>query len=174
MKDKINDKNVEFSITFGIRTAQNPAWNLIDSEVKFPPFTLTGGIQVYVMKIQKFLKIYILHPELGYRKLVSDISDFIAKDTFVAITTKGTITKLYLNAILISTVKFDKEKNNIEIGDFVLVKIKNGDLKSIVINGDIEIVLVAEIKSINTDNLKLLFIDCNEIASLNKDKLIHF
>lgn len=154
---KEHDK-YEFSITFWIRINENPGWKNIEADINFPPFTVKHGIIVYFSKYGEELKIYLLHPELGYRKLVVNIKNYLNKDTFIALTNSSTETKLYLNANLVTKIDKDNLKNNLEVGDYVMVEIQDNDFNDISIGSTTSVLTPAKIKKIfnNSAQFELL------------------
>lgn len=163
--------NKDFTITFWIRVDKNPGWMKLDSDINFPPFLVNDGINVYFTKHQNFLKVYVLHPSVGYRKIVFDISDYVQKDLFIALTNSKDETKLYLNGKLKLTSNLKDLPSNIEVGDYVLVNIRAGDLKTVKLDGNLEVVLPAKIVSIDKKNLSLFFFNVNEYATLDISRL---
>jgi len=127
---------------------------------------------IYSAKYNNKFKVFILHPEYGYRKLVVNVSKYIGKDTFVAITAKGKETKLYLNVDLVSTVQREDVVSSLEIGDFVMVKICQGDLKNVNIPTKVEVIQPAEVQSLNGETATFYFFQSNEIVVLPINKLI--
>lgn len=164
----------EFSITFWIRVQNNHSWNEIGSDIRFPPFTIPNtGVKVHCCKYGKIFKIYILHPDVGYRKLTADITNYIGKDTFVAVVNTEDDVKLYLNAELVETVRITDLYQQLEVGDFVMVNVEDGDLENIVIKGDLKVALPAEIKKIDGEDLTLFFYELNQITQLSKEKILY-
>lgn len=102
-----------------------------------------------------YMKIYLLHPEMGYRKLKVKIDKYITNDTFVALTNNDEVTKLYLNAELVKEVTKGDIKNDLEIGDYVMVALKNNDFKNINIDENSKFITSAKIKKILDDYLEL-------------------
>ncbi len=164
----------EFSITFWIRVQNNSSWKEKESDIRFPPITIPEkGVTVHSCKYGTKFKVYILHPEIGFRKLVADITDYFGKDTFVAVVNTIENTQLYLNAKLVETIKTTDLNQQLEVGDFVMVKVKDGDLKNITITGDLEVVFPAEIKKIDGNNLTLFFYENNQITQLSKERILY-
>lgn len=164
----------EFSITFWIRVKNNSSWNEIGSDIRFPPFTIsTTGAKVHCCKYGKIFKIYILHPDIGYRKLTADITKYIGKDTFVAVVNTKDDVKLYLNAELVETVRIADLYQHLEVGDFVMANVEAGDLENLVIKADLKVALPAEIKKIDGGNLTLFFHELNQITQLPKEKILY-
>jgi len=151
------DNKYEFSITFWIRTQKNPGWMEKESEINFPPFTVKQGIMVFFSKIRENLKIYLLHPDLGYRKLTVDITNYLRNDTFVALTNTDRETNLYLNANLIKKITVEDLMNDLEIGDYVMVEVKNKDFENIQIGENISTLMPAKIKKLSGDTAQLEF-----------------
>ncbi len=165
----------EFSVTFWIRNDANPDWKNKDSFIDFPPIDLRDkGIVIHFRKFRDILKVYVLNSDIGFRKLVADVSDHIGKDVFIAITNSETETKLYLDAELVATVKRYESKDNLEIGDFVILGVKEGDLKGLTISDpSLNVALEAEIKKINQDEAILQFKELNEITKLPLSRIIY-
>lgn len=166
-------KKIQFSITYWIRAEKNPGWNSEDAEIRFPPFTVEKGIKVYTVKQGNFYKIYILHPEYGYRKIAANIKEHIGRDTFVAITVDDTETKLYFNAHLASSSSTDKMVDELEIGDFVMVNVRSGDLKKFNMGRELEVVMPAEVKGIDGNLLELYFFELKEIVKLPRERIVY-
>jgi hypothetical protein len=165
-------KNSEFTITFWIKVNKNPAWNESDSEINFPPFTVKNGIQVYFSKYGPKLKAYILHPEMGYRKIIANIENYLHKDAFIALTNSDKENKLYINAKLVKTSKTGTLRRGLEIGDYVMVSIKDGDLKNTKLSGDMDLILPGKIISIeDKSKVTIFFFNINETATVSKSKL---
>ena len=165
-------EKIEFTITFWIKADENPGWNSEDTDVRFPPFTVQKGIKVFTVKYGRKFKVYILHPQFGYRKVTADIHEYIGKNAFIAITVDGKISKLYLNAKLISTLSVDEMISELEQGDFILVRVQSEDLKNIRIAEGVQVVMPAEVKAIESTKLRLFFFDINEIAELPRDRIV--
>lgn len=165
--------NKEFTITFWVSLDKNPSWVDTNSEINFPPFSTNNWIQVFFSKIWKELKIYILHPELWYRKIKANIEKYLTEKTFIALTNDENETKLYLNANLVTIVSKQDLKTNLEVWDYVMVQIKNWDLEKLKIDWEIEVIVQAIIKKIKWDSLTLDFFTYWEIKILSKDKLIY-
>lgn len=163
--------NKGFTITFWIRVGKNPGWMQLDSDINFPPFVVNEGINVYFSKYQNLLKVYVLHPSVGYRKIVFDISDYIQKDMFVALTNSKNETKLYLNGSLKLTCDLKDLSSNLEVGDYVLANIQSEDLNNVKVGKNVEVVLPAKIKSIEKNKLTLFFFNVNEYSTLDISKL---
>ena len=166
--------NNEFSITFWIDIYKNPAWLKEDSEIIFPMFTVKNGIIVFFSKIKEKLKVYLLHPEIGYRKLVVDVSKYIGSKTFVALTNSSEETILYLNAVQVCILKVNENVESLEIGDYVMVVVKNGELEGLKIEGDIEVMLPAKILKISDNKMQFEFFttgDKLKIAELDKTRI---
>jgi len=143
-----NNKKYEFTITFWIRIQNNPGWMKKESEIYFPFFTVKQGILVFFSKIRQNLKIYILHPDLGYRKLTANIAKYLRNDTFIALTNTEQETKLYLNADLVKEIVKEDLFNDLEVGDYVMVEIKNDDFENIKINKEISMLAPAKIRKL--------------------------
>ena len=152
-----NNKKYEFSITFWIRTQKNPGWMKKESEINFPPFTVKQGIMIFFSKIRENLKIYLLHPDLGYRKLTANITKYLRNDTFVALTNTEEETNLYLNADLVKNITKENLRNDLEIGDYVMVEIKNKDFKNIQIGENISTLMPAKIRKLSGNTAQLEF-----------------
>lgn len=152
----MNNENekYDFSITFWIRKNENPGWSNIEADINFPPFTVKHGIIVYFSKYGEELKIYLLHPELGYRKLVVNIKDYFKEDAFIALTNNLTETKLYINANLVAEINKDTLENNIEVGDYVMAEIKDNDFNDISIGTTTSVVTPAKIKKISNNSVQ--------------------
>lgn len=167
MIDKDN-KKYDFSITFWIRAQNNPGWMKKQSEINFPPFTVSQGIMVFFSKIRENLNIYLLHPDLGYRKLTANITNYLRNDTFVALTNTEQETCLYLNADLVEKIAKKNLINDLEIGDYVMVKVKNGDLKNIQIGENISTLMPAKIRKLSGKTAQLEFFAIgNKIQVIN-------
>lgn len=152
-----DNKKYEFSITFWIRTQKNPGWMKKESEINFPPFTVKQGIMVFFSKIRENLKIYLLHPDLGYRKLTANITKYLQNDIFVALTNTEQETNLYLNADLVKKIAKDNLMNDLEIGDYVMVEIKNDDFENIQIGENISMLMPAKIRKLSGETAQLEF-----------------
>ncbi len=164
----------EFSITFWIRVNNNPSWKEKESDIKFPPITISEkGVIVHSSKYGTKFKVYILHPEIGFRKLSADITKYIGTDTFVVVVNDDEKSQLYLNAELVETIKITDISKQLEVGDFIMVKVKDGDLDNIKIKGDLEVAFPAEIKKIDNNNLTLFFYNLNKITQLSKDRILY-
>ena len=162
----------EFSITFWVSVEKNPSWIEKDSEITFPPFSVNNWIQVYVSKIWKTLKVFILHPELWYRKITANIEEYLTEKTFIALTHTKLETKLYFNAKLASVIDNKKLNSNLEVWDYVMVKIKNWDLNTLMVTGKAEVIWQAKIEKIQWDKLTLNFFGQWEVKTFLKNKLI--
>lgn len=165
--------NKEYTVTFWIRLNNNPSWKDRDSNIYFPPITNENGIQTHFSKYGTTFKIYVLHPEIGFRKIVADIEAYIGNDTFVAFTNNDKESKLYLNGALVSTTVSTDLTTELEIGDYVMAEIKENDLKSIHIKDGVVTIAPARVESINGDRIKLNFFGQNETIELNTNRLIH-
>ncbi len=165
--------NKNFTITFWIKTERNPTWTDIDSEINFPPFTINEWIQVFFSKYWTQLKIYILHPELWYRKISTNIKKYLLEKTFIALTNTESDTNLYINWELVNSIKIKDLDKNLEIWDYVMVNIKDWDLSNIKVTGDVQVILPAKIKAINWNNITLDFFNSWEIKDLDKSFLVY-
>lgn len=163
----------EFTITFWIRISQNPKWGENDSDINFPPITANNGAKIFFSKYGKYLKVYILHPEFGYKKLTTNIEKYLKRDTFLALTNSPKETKLYINANLVKTVKKSAARSNLEIGDYVMVQIKPGDSKLFTVGENIQIVLPAKIIETGTKSVKLQLFQPSEIIELPKERILY-
>jgi len=163
---------IEFSITFWIKKNENPGWNINDSIIRFPLFIVKNGIKVSFIKNQRNLKVFILHPEIGYRKMIADIKNNIGSDTFIALNVKNEVTELYINAKLVSSKNTSEILASIEVGDMVMAKVINSELKSINIGEGIEKYFPAEIKSIEGEKCTMLFFEFGEIIELSMERII--
>jgi hypothetical protein len=157
MMTEAEKNKYDFSVTFWIKAQKNPGWMNSDSEINFPPFTVKQGIMVFFCKIRENLKIYLLHPDLGYRKLTSKITNYLGKDTFVALTNTESETSLYLNADLVKKIEKKDLINDLEVGDYVMVNVKNGDLQNVQIGKGDTILMPAKIKTLSKENAQLEF-----------------
>ena len=162
---------IEFSITFWIRALRNPGWSDLESEIRFPPVTTKDGIRIFCAKYGKHFKVYVLHPEYGYRKLSIDASSYMGKDTFVAVTVKGENSKLYLNSEEVLSLDRKEMSKTIELGDIVMVSVKNGDLSNFKIEGQISVLLPAEVKRILDDEIEFYFFGLKEVSRLGKERI---
>src|SRR5258708_23415403 len=162
-------KNI-FSITFWIEVLKNPSWMDFDSDINFPPFVVNGDINVFMFKQGQYLKIYILHPEIGFRKIVANVKNVIGKDLFVAITNLDNETLLYLNSKLSVSVLSKNTLKSLEVGDFVLAKILPGDLKKIVVDKNTSAIIPAKITAIDNNYVTLFFFQQNEVKQLSIDR----
>ena len=168
------ENNNDFSITFWIEKYSNPGWNNKDSEVRFPPFTVKNGILVFFSKIRDKLKIYILHPDIGYRKMVTNISSFISQSTFVALTNSSTVSKLYLGTKTNPPAEVELINEPLEVGDYIMAIVKNNEIQGLSIEGDIEVFLPATIKKIKDNRLQLEFFTVGnktQIIELDKERI---
>lgn len=163
----------EFTITFWIRSSQNPKWSDLNSVIRFPPSTTQDGVIVFVTKYEEYLKVFVLDPEIGSRKIKVEIKDYIGKDTFVALVVNGDLSTLYLNAKVVMSVNKDSMERNIEIGDFVMVSIKDGELAGVKIGDNVSVIMPAEVTQILGDNGSFYFMGLNQSVVLPKNR-IHF
>ena len=170
---KADEKQDGFTITFWIWAADNPSWLSDKSNTRFTPVTLKGGVQVYSAKYGNQLRIFVLHPDYGYRKLVAEVTNYLGRDTFVALTVNGRISTLYLNGELVCETHVDEMIKKIEHGDFVMAKVKEGDLKSLSIGKDVEVIFPAEVKTVKADSITLNFFEIKEIVTLPKDRIAY-
>ena len=145
----------DFSIVFWIDIKQNPGWRDRDSEINFPPF-VTKGIKVYFSKIGTKLKVYLLHPEIGYRKLVADISKYLNGSTHVVLTNSEKETILYLNAEQASVCIKGKKIFPLEVNDYVMLEVKKNEIDGLSIKGDVSVIVPAKIKKMNGDKYQFL------------------
>ncbi len=150
-------KKYEFSITFWIRTQNNPGWMEKESKIHFPPFTVKQGVMVFFSKIHQNLKIYLLHPDLGCRKLTANITKYLRNDTFVVLTNTEQETTLYLNADLIQKIAKEDLVNDLEVGDYVMVEIKNDDFEDIQIGENVSMSMPAKIRKLSGKTAQLEF-----------------
>lgn len=170
--------NQEFTITFWIRTNKNPAWSKTESKIDFPPFTPKNGIKVFVSKINRKIKVYILHPEIGFKKISADISDYLGQDTHVAITNSKKETSLYINGKPIK--QLSKKDFNMDVmeylekGDYVMVKIDNNDFENIRVGKNVKTVFQARVEDIDHERkiVKLNFFDLKQKKEVSIDKLV--
>lgn len=160
----------EFSITYWVRKNQNPKWSDEDSIINFKPMNLPNGILNATRKIGNKYLIYLLNPEFGNLKIEESIKKYLEKDLFVAITRKETELKLYFNTDLKKSVNISELKNNTpQVGDFVMVKIANGDLDNFKTN--VETLVPAILENIHGDNYTFFFWEMNQRVVLNKNKI---
>lgn len=160
-------KKSDFSITFWIKVVRNPGWTSKESEINFPPFTIKPGIQVFFSKYGEKMKVYILHPDLGYRKIEANVEKYLQGDAFVVLTNSHKESKLYLNTDLLATIKRSNLIQNIEIGDYVMVNVQDGDLKNVTINKKgTKIILPAKIQNKKDGKVILNFFNIKEISEL--------
>lgn len=166
--------NNEFTITYWIRIKDNPGWMKLDTDINFPPFTVNNGIQVFFSKIKVTLRVYILHPELGYRKLSADVSNYLQKDAFIALTNSTNETKLYINTQEVASVAHQNLIKTLEVSDYVMVRVQNGDLSTITIQSGLTVIIPAKVQKINGDRVTLQFLTgSTEIVELPKSR-IHY
>lgn len=165
--------NKEFTISFKINVEKNPKWKDVDSSINFPPITTGDGVKVFFSKIKTLLKAYVLHPDVKYRKLSIDVSEYLNQDIHVVLTNSESETKLYINGKLVKTLNIENFKENLEEGDYVLIKPKQGDLKSISFDKSAQIILWGKIESIKNDSINLELFQPPETVTLPKDR-IHF
>lgn len=155
----------EFSITFWISPEKNPSWLKSDSEISFPPFTVKNGVRVYFKKQETQLKIYILHPEVGYRKIVADIDKYIGSKCFVALTNTKLETKLYLNAHLVKSVKREELLETLEVGDYVMVETEENNLGA---------TMPAKVdKIVDDEKVVFDFFEKQEVKTFSKEKVVY-
>ncbi len=163
----------DFTVTFWIRNSNNPGWNLKDSDINFPPFTINEGIRVFFFKVKSYFTVCVLHPEIGYRKIKTDVTNYLGKDTFVAFTNDKDFSKLYLNGELAASIKKTSLLKEIEPGDFVMVKLKSGDIPDIAIdNKNVSVILEAKVAKINGKNVDLYFYNINKNKLLPKTRIV--
>ena len=170
----MSQSNKEFSITFWIYVKNNPGWQNENSEINFPPFTVNNGITVYFSKIRDKLKVYLLHPEIGYRKLVAKVTKYLNANTFVVLTNSPAETILYLNAEQVCKFEPDENMEPLEIGDYVMVEVKDNEVETLNIDGNIEVLLPARIKKIITDKIQFEFFTVGnktQIVELDKNRI---
>jgi hypothetical protein len=144
-----NQNKFDFSVTFWIENSNNPGWNKKHSIINFPPSTVKEGIQIFFTKIEILLKVYVLHPELGYRKITANIEDYIGINTFIALTNSESSTKLYINAKQAGETQNKDLITNLEISDYVMVKVFNNDINNVQIDDSIYAIFPARIKSLD-------------------------
>jgi len=128
-----------------------------NSEINFPPFTVKNGIMVFFKKVRYKFKVYILHPELGFRKLTTNIADFLRNDAFIALTNNVSETILYLNGDMVRKVNKEDLAEELEIGDYVMVEVKNDELENIDIGEGVHASFPAKIKKIKTETVQFEF-----------------
>lgn len=162
----------QFSVTFRIRIAENPAWASVDTDVRFPSITVHQGVKVYSSKYGKILKVYVLHPDVGYRKLAANIEKHLGRDTFVVITVDGDMTTLYLNGEFVTARDVNEMIRDIEVGDYVMVKIASGDLRRIAVGDGVAVTVPAEVKKVDGETLSLYFFELKELASLPRERVV--
>lgn len=165
--------NKEFTISFWIRIKNNPKWTKPGADINFPPITTGDGVMVFFSKKKKILKVYILHPEVKYKKISVDISKFLEHDTNIALTNADNETRLYLNGELVKTTQGNNKHINLEEGDYVLVNIEKDDLKTINFESGMKVALWARIESVKRDSVDLRFYTPPENATLPKNR-IHY
>ena len=166
--------NKNFSVKFWIKLDQNPAWKDKDSVIDFPSFVVNEGIQIFFSKHESLFKVFVLHPLIGYRKMVTDVEAYIGKDAFVAFTNDESESKLYINGSLVSTVTPTNLGDDLEIGDYVMVKVDKGELKTLNIEGEgVQIIAPAKISAISDETVSLYFFAQNENLDLSKDRLVY-
>jgi hypothetical protein len=142
-------KKFDFSITFWIVNEKNPGWNNKYSIINFPSFMVKEGIQVFFTKNERFINVYILHPEFGYRKISASITNYIGKDTFIALTNTENTTILYINAKLVAEIKKENLLASLESNDYVMVKVYNDELEGIKVGKNIDAIFPARIIYLN-------------------------
>ena len=162
--------NREFSITFWIRLDKNPKWADRFSDINFPPITSKEGIQVYFSKKKENFVVYILHPAIGYRKISTNVKDYLEKDAFIAVTNSEQETKLYLNADLVKTVKTDTLIEKIDVGDYVMIELRSGDSSKISTEG-LQVVVPAKIISFDGSNVVAEILNVGEIVKVPKSQI---
>ncbi|PXF59051.1 MAG: hypothetical protein C4B59_12250 [Candidatus Methanogaster sp.] len=161
----------EFSITYWVRKKDNPEWVNLDSTINFKPIQLPNSILVAARKNVKDYIIYLFHPEFGNLKIKTDIEKFVKEDLFVAITREKEEIKLYLNAKLVNTFKISDIKNEeFSVGDFVMVKIAEGDLDHFKTN--VETAVPSIIENVFDNKYTFSFWDLNQRAVFTKDKIV--
>jgi len=160
----------DFTVTFWIRISENPDWANSTSLIRFPPVLKDERVSVFTTKYKEFLKIFVLDQDLGYRKIKTKINDFIGKDTFVALTVEGDLTKLYLNAKHIITESKNEMKNDLEIGDVVMVEVRDQELLGVRINEE-HAIFQAEVKQIFGENGTFYFTDLNQMVVLPLNRI---
>lgn len=163
----------EFTVTFWVRIKSNPKWNETKSEINFPPVFTNDRALIFFSKYGELLKVYILHPELGYKKIVTNIEKYLRMDTFLALTNSPKESKLYLNGKLVETIKANKKKIVPEAGDYVMVKIKSGDSKSLTIGDNVEVIVPAKIIEVRSKSLELQLFNPSEKLILSEDRIKH-
>lgn len=168
--EKSNFMNKEFSITFWIRINNNPKWTDRFSDIDFPPITTNEGIQLYFSKRKETFVVYVLHPIFGYRKIFANIKKYLHKDAFIALTNSDKETKLYVNADLVKTTKINTIKDKIEIGDYVMLELKQGDSSKLLSN-NISIIAPARIVSFDEENVTADLITVGEIVKVSKEQI---
>lgn len=163
--------NKNFSITFWLRNSENPSWGDPRSIIYFPPLSVNEGINVYFSKIANKLKVYVLHPDIGYRKISVDITTSLGKDTFIALTNTAEQSMLYINATLTATVPVSNQRDNLEAGDYVMLKVRENELRTLNFGSFIDVVLPGRVESINEGSVNVLFPDRDERKEFILDRL---
>lgn len=152
--------NKNFTVAFWIRLIKNPKWGDVRSDINFPPITNPdSGSKIFFMKHKKNIKVYVLHPEYGYKKLVANIEKYINSDAYVTVTNSETSLKLYINGETLGNVDRKNFKGKLEVGDYVMIQPHSDDLKTFTYTGDHKVVLTAKVTAIKTNSLKLLVVD---------------
>jgi len=162
--------NKEFSITFWIRVDKNPNWMNSFSDINFPPITNNEGIQVYFSKKKENFVVYILHPEIGSRKISTSVKSYLDKDAFIAVTSSEEETKLYVNADLLKTVKNNTIAEKIDVGDYAVIELKNGDSSRISVEG-LQVSVPAKIISFEDTYVVAEIIHVGEIVKVPKSQI---
>ena len=145
-----------------------------NSEINFPPFTVKNGIMVLFSKIREQLKVYLLHPELGYRKLTANISKYLRNDAFVALTNTEFDSNLYLNADHLKKITKTELLSNLEVGDYVMVEVRDNELENIEIGRSVTALMLAKIKKLTGDKAQLEFFNVGpktKVAELPLDRI---
>ncbi|KGK97876.1 hypothetical protein LI82_08940 [Methanococcoides methylutens] len=156
----------EFSVTFWIRISENPKWSNLNSTIRFPPIYTQEGVSIFITKLGSQLRVFVLDPEIGYRKIKTEIATYIKDDTFVALVVKGDYTTLYLNGEKVETVDKKSMDKEVEIGDYVIVDVKEGDLSGVKMTNDFSVMFPAEVKQIFGDNGTFYFFGLNQTVVL--------
>jgi hypothetical protein len=155
--DNIDPKKYEFTVTFWIRREENPGWVKKDSIINFPPLMVEHGIMIFFSKIREKFKIYLLHPELGHRKMSEDVSQYLSDDMFIAVSNTPTETKLYLNGKPVQILERGKIIQDLEVGDYVMAEIQNDDFDNIDINENVSMLSAAKILTLSKKSARLEF-----------------
>jgi hypothetical protein len=162
--------NKEFSITFWIRLDKNPKWVDRFSDIDFSPIN-KEGIQVYFTKRKEKFVVYILHPVIGYRKVTANIKNYLNIDAFIALTNSGDETKLYINADLLKTVEADTLIENVDIGDYIMLKIERGNITKQMAQNVGTLIVPAKIISFEGNNVIADLITIGEIIKVPKSQI---